>query len=253
MHSALSSAPALYLWPALILPHWSESPFLECPYSCLRLCPIEITEHFSWGHISVSLRYFCCLTLLHNICPSKDAFFLLLSFAFSCSPKEAAFRAQRKNLFLHTLQIYSDNQLTMGSVQFSSCLPSHVVYPDAYYKTWTWADPQSPWERGRPNTLTLYKPAQAHAYAVGRHRGWTRALCQQTVWADILHWLPVKSGKGKQVFLRHNSSHLNMDFKNSSVGSHLVHSDLCPLTIKTQQRLYGEPEPTWKLEVGTEI
>lgn len=51
MDSALSSALLLYGWPALILPYWSESPFLECPYSCLRLCPIGITEHFSASEI----------------------------------------------------------------------------------------------------------------------------------------------------------------------------------------------------------
>lgn len=115
IHSALSSAPALYPWPALILPHWSESPFLECPYSCLKLCPIEIPEHFSWGHISAPLRYFCYVTLLHNICPPKDGFFLLFWLAFSCSPKEATCMAQRKKSLLADLADIFRQSISNGS------------------------------------------------------------------------------------------------------------------------------------------
>lgn len=198
IHWALSSAPALHPWPALILPHWSELPLLECPYSCLRLCPIEIREHFSWGHISAPLKYFCYTTLLHNICPPKDAFFLLLSFAFSCILKEATFMSQSKNLFSQALQIYSDHELTMGLIQFSSYLPSMLFTQKHTVRHGLEQTSRVLW-RGKVQiwSPSSSKPAQAHVYAVGRCRSWTRALYWQTFRADILCGLPLKSGKGK--------------------------------------------------------
>lgn len=85
--------------------------------------------------------------------PSKDAFFLLLSFAFS--PKEATSMAQSKNLFSQALQKYSDNQLTVDLVQFSSFLLSLLFTQKQNYKTQTSADLQSPLERESPNMLSL--------------------------------------------------------------------------------------------------
>lgn len=78
--SALSSALPLYEWPALILPYWSESPFLDslkCPDSCLRLCPTGITEHFSASEILLLLWPFYITFALQRMLSS--CFYHLLS------------------------------------------------------------------------------------------------------------------------------------------------------------------------------
>lgn len=94
MVSALSSALPLYGWPTLTLPYWSESPFLECPDSCLGFSPIGITEHFSASEILL-------LQWPFNIT------FAILRMLSSCSYHFLSATLQRRPLLWHRAKISS--------------------------------------------------------------------------------------------------------------------------------------------------
>lgn len=190
MVSAMSSALLLYGQTALILPYWSESPFLECPDSCLRLCPTEITEHFSASEILLLQWPFSIAFALQRMLSS--CFYHLLSATL-----------QRRPLLWHRAKISSHRphryiqSINQGSGPVFSLLALRVVCPETHHKTWTWANTWVLW-RGK---VQIWSPSQSksalgHAYAVGDAETGAKALYQKAFRANILCALPLKSGNG---------------------------------------------------------
>lgn len=190
MVSALSSVLPLYGWPALILPYWSGSSFLECPDSCLRHCPIGITEHFSASDI----------LLLHgpftSHLPSEGCFLPGLIICFKLHSKGGHFYGTEQKFHSIDLANIVKQLINKGSDPVFSLLALHVIYPETYNKIWTWANIWSPLERQSPNLVTFSVQAcSSPCLCSGRCRNWSQGTISEGIQSWHLMWTPSKVRK----------------------------------------------------------
>lgn len=105
--------------------------------------------------ISVPLRYFCHSGRFTSRVLSKGCFLPALIMYFQLHSKGGHFYGTEQKFHLIDLTNTVRQSINKGSGPVFSWLALRVVYLEAYYKTWTWANLWSPLEREGTNLVTL--------------------------------------------------------------------------------------------------